>query len=414
MSLSLEPLVLVLDRPTELRIGPLTPNKPYTIRVRPARALEPVQTHNLHADSRGWLHVRDRFSVPGEHLVDIAPSPEGLPLARRSFYAAPPDLARRRPLRCDMHIHTLYSDGRSPPGEMLVRGRELGLDVAVITDHNAYRASIEAIEARDTLGLNLVTMPGEELSAPDWHILSINAGASIFELARRTFDLDQATEAERLSRFGSYDALRWAIDAVHEYGGRAYLAHPYWAVSRGYHLPVALYERALEEEVLDGLELLGDVKQENNLRSLARYVDLRAQGGDLPILGNSDTHRSAHTYGAYWTLAFVAGEPSPESVLQAIAEGWSVACTTAHRAPLSEDRATDTLALGTFELVDYSYFLEQQFYPQHDALCAEEAALAYRVLRGDTLPEGAMAGCREEMEGLYARCWAGLNGRMVT
>ena len=101
----------------------------------------------------------------------------------------------------------------------------------------------------------------------------------------------------------------------------------------------------------------------------------------------------------------MAGEPTPENVLQGIAEGWSVACATAHRAPLPTDRGTDTLVFGTFELVDYAYFLEQQFFPRHDALCIQEADLAYRALRGDTLPEGAMAACRDEMEGLCRRCW---------
>jgi hypothetical protein len=52
---------------------------------------------------------------------------------------------------------------------------------------------------------------------------------------------------------------------------------------------------------------------------------VRAAGGDLSILGNSGTHRSAHTYGTCWTLVW-AEEPTLEGVLDAIADGWSVAC----------------------------------------------------------------------------------------
>ena len=99
-------------------------------------------------------------------------------------------------------------------------------------------------------------------------------------------------------------AGRCATTQAH--GGRAYLAHPYWVVERGYHLPSPWYDRVLEEGILDGIELLGDVKHENNARSLARYLDFRASGGDIPIVGNSDTHRAEHTYGTYWTLVYAA------------------------------------------------------------------------------------------------------------
>ncbi len=81
-----------------------------------------------------------------------------------------------------------------------------------------------------------------------------------------------------------------------------------------------------------------------------------------------------------------------------------MACTTAGRT--GDSRAERLLALGTFELVDYAYFLEQQFFPAHDRLCAQEARLADRAWRGETLPAGAMAANKAEMGALYACCWA--------
>jgi hypothetical protein len=231
--------------------------------------------------------------------------------------------------------------------------------------------------------------------------VAINADTAIFQLALETYGLERAEPDEAEAVLSQYEALRWSVQAVQAHGGRAYLAHPYWAVDRGFHLPTDMYDRILGEGILDGLELLGDVRHENNLRSLARYLDYRAAGHEVPIVGNSDTHRSAHTYGQYWTTVYADTSPdgcviSPESVLDAIAEGWSVAC-------MRVDGRLE--AYGSFEHVDYAYFLEEQFYPQHDALCAKEAALAYRAWRGERLPEGSMATCRTEMEALYARCW---------
>jgi hypothetical protein len=109
-----------------------------------------------------------------------------------------------------------------------------------------------------------------------------------------------------------------------------------------------------------------------------------------------------HTYGTYWTLAW-AQEGTLESVLEAIADGWSVACTTAGRVSGGETRARQMAAHGSFELVDYAYWLEEQFFPAHDRLCKEEAALARKALAAEGLPEGALEECRAEMAGLHAR-----------
>ena len=405
MAIELLPLVLVADRPTTLTISGLTPGQRYVLQVRSTRQGDLLVDREFVADAEGCVGVERQYPTPGEHLVDVYASTAGERLERLHFFAAPPDLHGRRPLRCDFHIHTVYSDGRESPAEMLIRGRELGLDVAVISDHNHYGASIEAVAERDRLGLNVITMPGEEVSGPNWHILSIGADTGIYDLALQAFALEEPERREEWEQTlaWEYDALRWAVDAVHEHGGRAYLAHPYWAVPRGFHLATAMYDQILEAGTLDGIELLGDVRYENNYRSLARYVDWRAAGNDMPIIGCSDTHRAQHTYGTYWTLA-LAKDTSARGVLDAIANGWSVACTTLGE-PEPNRRAGALQAFGPFELVDYTYFAEHHFFPRHDALCAAEASLAYRALRGEKLAEEAMVECEARMEALYARCW---------
>jgi predicted metal-dependent phosphoesterase TrpH len=395
MSITIEPLVVPIDRRVSVLVRGLEAQTAYTVRVRARRQEGPGSEDVLAADGQGRLSLERAYPERGEYWLDVLHGEQRL--ARLSFYTLPPELYRRRPLRCDFHIHTHYSDGQSTPAEMAVRGRELGLDVAVITDHNYYPASLEAGAEVARLGLNLITGPGEEVSGPNWHILSIGADAAIYELGQQSGAF--LNEAE-----WRYDALCWAIRATQEHGGRAYLAHPYWSVDRGFHLPSPWVDRVLEEGFLDGVELLGDVVHENNFRSLARYLDYRAAGGQIPIVGNSDTHRLEHTYGSYWTLVW-AEAPTLESVLAAIAEGWSVACTTAGREAAGESRAARMAAYGPFELVDLAYWLEERFFPAHDVLCAEEAGLAYRALREERLPEGALEACRARMEGLYRACW---------
>jgi hypothetical protein len=410
MPIQLLPLVIPLGRPARLTVQHLAPGSRYAIQVRSRRQVTPDLECELSADDAGCLRIEGTYALAGEYTVDIAAPSSGARLARLGFFVASPDLFARRPLRADFHIHTRYSDGRNSPAEMVIRGRELGLDVLVITDHNNYAGATEAVAERARLGLNLVDMPGEEVTTPTWHIVAVNADTGIHDRMLEAFGLVGADKPTVDARLSEYDALCWAIRATQAHGGRAYLAHPYWAVDRGFNMPTALYDRILEEGILDGLELIGEVKYEDNVRSLARYLDLRAAGRTLPIVGNSDTHGAQHTYGLYWTLVF-ATEPSPAGVLQAIAEGWSVACTTvAPTAPANTaltGRAASMQAWGSFELVDYAYFLEEHFFPMHDALCVEEAALAYRAWRGDHLPDGTMAACQADMAALVARCWGG-------
>ncbi len=403
MTIRLAPLLTSIGRPATLVVEGLTPGHRYVVRARACRQDDDVHEHELSADAEGRLCVEAAYAVRGEHVLDLYPAPATDRLARLRFYAATPELCARYPLRCDFHIHTLYSDGRATPAEMLIRGRELGLDIAVITDHNAYQGSIDGLEARQRLGLNLISMPGEEVSGPNWHIVAINASTGIADLADAPLGSGNSAAWE-------YEALRWAIQSTQAHGGRAFLAHPYWVVDRGYHLPVPMYDRVLAEGILDGIELLGDVRYQNNVRSLARYLDFRAAGLDIPILGNSDTHRTDHTYGTYWTVVF-AREPTPAAVLEAIAEGWSVACTTVKPVDPAQ-RAHELQAFGAFELVDYAYVLEGQFFPQHDALCRKEAALAYRAWRGERLDPRTTSDHAARMDALYAT-QLGLEGNRI-
>jgi hypothetical protein len=403
MAIQIEPLIVPLDQHVSVTVHGLEAHTPYTVRVRSRRQHGPGTEQALAADGEGQLVLEESYRLRGEYWLEVLKGEDRL--GRASLYALPPDLYARRPLRCDFHIHTHYSDGDSTPAQMAVRARELGLDVAVITDHNHYPSSLEAAREVARLGLNLITGPGEEVSGPNWHVVSVGADAAIYALGWGSGVFQGESEWQ-------YEALRWAIQATQAHGGRAYLAHPYWTVGRGFHLPSPWYDRMLEEGILDGVELLGDVHHENNFRSLARYQDFVAAGGRLPIVGNSDTHGMEHTYGTYWTLAW-AEEPTLESVLAAIADGWSVACTTAGRQTGGGEagenrgalRAKGMAAHGPFELVDYAYWLEEQFFPAHDRLCAEEAGLAYRALAGETLPEGGLETQRAEMEELYRKGW---------
>ena len=149
---------------------------------------------------------------------------------------------------------------------------------------------------------------------------------------------------------------------------------------------------------------------EDNLRSLARYAEACAAGRTWPILGNSDTHAATHTFGANWTLV-LAREPTRQGILSAIEElsegrcAYAAACTVMTFGPPAQPVRARFHAFGPYEMVDLAIFLDRHYFPLHDALCREEAALARRALGGDVLPSGAMAAVAGELEALYRACW---------
>ncbi|MHB0857673.1 MAG: PHP domain-containing protein [Anaerolineae bacterium] len=392
MSIAIRPLVLAQGTRAHLHISGLTPGRAYGVALLPTRRRDLRMAQHLVADEQGNVSWIQSVSWQGEAICDVTPADEPGgevgPTEEVRVYAAPPDLAARRPLRCDLHIHTTYSDGRADPTEMVVLGRELGLDVLAITDHNRYPPSLEAIAAAQRLGLGLLCLPGEEVTTYNWHLLAIGTSAGVGCTAEDA----------------GYARLRTAMDTIHALGGKAYLAHPYWTYARRHHLPTEDYDRLLEEGGLDGIELLGDVDWEDNLRSVMRYVDVPPVAR-LPILGNSDTHWPGPTYGDYWTLAW-ADTLTPEGVLGAIAARRSVACARMPLAPSRHDVEPRLLACGPYEQMDMALYLDRHYYPLHDDLCRREAGLARRILAGDVdVHVSAVAQAARQVEDLYRACW---------
>ena len=64
-------------------------------------------------------------------------------------------------LRCDLHTHSVCSDGTWTPGELVAEAKRLGLIIA-LTDHNTAAGLPEFMDAAQTIGVTAV--PGVEFS----------------------------------------------------------------------------------------------------------------------------------------------------------------------------------------------------------------------------------------------------------
>src|SRR5712692_1023107 len=112
--------------------------------------------------------------------------------------------------RADLHTHTNASDGWPTPLQLVEHAaRRARLDVIAVTDHDTIQGALRAAEyaARRT---KLHVIVGEEVSSRDGHIIGL------FLEDRVQPGLSAAA----------------TIHAIHEQGGIAIAAHPFWRTQR--------------------------------------------------------------------------------------------------------------------------------------------------------------------------------------
>lgn len=120
--------------------------------------------------------------------------------------------AEGRWFKGNLHAHTTNSDGDKPIEELVNEYREAGYDFLSITDHG---------KLTDTRGMSIphfLLIPGEEICVGAsekgrfYHIVGVNIRDDI-----PVKDFDRDEDPQRV------------IDVIHELGGAAIIAHPYWS-----------------------------------------------------------------------------------------------------------------------------------------------------------------------------------------
>ena len=109
----------------------------------------------------------------------------------------------------DLHVHTHHSDGQDGPAEVLTWARRIGLDVVAITDHDNIDGALIAAELARRSDGGPEVIVGQEVTSRDGHILCL----FISELVRPDMSAEET------------------VASIHEQGGLAVAAHPYWRTS---------------------------------------------------------------------------------------------------------------------------------------------------------------------------------------
>jgi predicted metal-dependent phosphoesterase TrpH len=273
-----------------------------------------------------------------------------------------------RPLLIDLQSHSTVSDGQLAPADVARAAADAGVTVMSLTDHDAVAGVRDAVAAAADAGIECV--PAVEMScvhrySDDLHVLGywvdLDAITSACERAQRermerareivarfnehgvpvTFEeaIAEAGDADSVGRphiakpamrrldwqgtvgeffeewlvpgAKAFVARRWpsaeeAVDLIHDVGGVAVVAHPYWDVKD----PDAVRDlvASLQRDAgLDGVEAFyPDHTREQTAHCLALCEELT-----LVPTGSSDfhgpTHKTFSRFGAYDTYGL--GEP---------------------------------------------------------------------------------------------------------
>jgi predicted metal-dependent phosphoesterase TrpH len=264
----------------------------------------------------------------------------------------------------ELQSHSTVSDGQLAPAEVVKEAARAGVTTLALTDHDAIAGVAEATEAAERAGLELV--PAIEMScvheyAEDLHVCGYwvdlgriapaceraqhervaRAGEIIENLRREGFDIhleDAVREAGDALSIGrphiaraagagedlgpffeeylvpgakAFVPRRWptakqAVELIHDAGGVAVVAHPYWDISAPHEVDDLI--RALE---IDGVEVF---YPSHSKEQTAHLLELCGELSLVPT-GSSDyhgpTHKTFAEFGAYDTYGL--GEPQVPS-----------------------------------------------------------------------------------------------------
>ena len=352
---------------------------------------EPVSPKTLSARAHdGVLRFEFRFADEQEHLVILERDEKVL--QEFAVFSLREDLYRLTPLKGDLHSHSFRSDGQRDPAALAGHYREQGYDFQALTDHNRYYPGGEVDETFAGVSMGLTRVLGEEVHAPGSvvHIVHVGGKSSVCEQYVGDMDKFEAEAAAYAQKVPEsipqqyrerYAKAMWATDRIHEAGGLAIFAHPYWrpGKSRVYNVCDELARLLLTSGMFDAYELLGGMKHPGNIRSVALWGDLRAEGLKIPVVGSSDVHglEKAWTFPHLFTICF-AERNENDSIIKAVRAGNCVAVEA-----IGDEYARQYRCYGSLRLVTYAQYLLEHYFPARQRICQGEGTAMRAYAMGD-------------------------------
>jgi len=200
-------------------------------------------------------------------------------------------------------MHTTVSDGWPTPTELVDHVRHAGLDVIAVTDHDSIEGALRAAEHASRQSRFHVIV-GEEVSSRDGHIVGLFL--------------------ERRVRPGMSAAA--TVHAIHDQGGLAIAAHPFWRTQRGTRTgPVHGVGWLAAELDFDAIEVENGTPGFYVFNQFAHRLQIGVGSSEV---GGSD----AHILDAVGRAFTEFPGKTPEALRKAVVDGATVARRSRYRA----------------------------------------------------------------------------------
>lgn len=221
-------------------------------------------------------------------------------------------------LKCDFHLHTVFSDGSVWPSVRVMEALSEGLDAISITDHVEYRphmdrtlsennlsrniAYTEALKEAKTLGILLI--PGVEITkdVPPGHFNAL-------------FIQDADAFGKYIGKENRNDPrlIRSSLKEARRQGAFIHWNHPWYKVKGNVSTWFPVIDSLYNEQLIDGIEVINATKYDPVILGWA-------QDKQLTNLGNTDYHAPSYLKnGQFRTMTIVfAKERSAEAIKDAL------------------------------------------------------------------------------------------------
>lgn len=320
--------------------------------------------------------------------------------AAEDLYAVGEDLLGLQVFKGDTYLHSSRSDGESAPFEVAVNYRKAGFDFIALTDHHRMWPSVEAKEAVEKLTDQFTVIRAEEVHNEDmgyFHIVNLGGSFSVNTYIEEDY-VRADKEVEALMETMEYPPeadpkacawRKWIADKIHEGGGVAVMAHPFWICFDEYNVQPADMVYAWRSGHFDALEVLAGNPMDGDNLTVALWAELRAEGVRIPVVGASDAHCCTDGdkyFNHHFSLVFAKNR---EELLDAICRERAVA--------VNRRSDTDFFVFGSFRLVKYARFLLDCYFPGYYLLTRRHGqALAAESGEALTKTEGWLREYREK------------------
>lgn len=242
----------------------------------------------------------------------------------------PKEILGLQVLKCDFHLHTVFSDGAVWPTTRVMEALSEGLDAISITEHVEYRphmdrtlgenklsrniAYTEALKEAKALGIMLI--PGVEITkdVPPGHFNAL-------------FIKDADAFGKYVGKENPNDPLliRQSLKEARAQGAFIHWNHPWYKIKGNVSVWSPIIDSLYREKLIDGIEVINATKYDPVILGWV-------QQKNLTNLGNTDYHAPSYLKNGEFrtmTLVFVK-DKSMEAIKQALFERQTVSYCNNH------------------------------------------------------------------------------------